>query len=159
MQKAIPHSCFYLSRSLYKFVNPAQPICMKKLQNFMVCGLTGWCMEILFTSTGSMYRHDRRLLGQTSLWMFPIYGMAAVIAPVSRRLTSCPILLRGAIYSIGIFTGEYVSGSFLKKHKMCPWDYSKAKANINGIIRLDYAPLWMFAGLAFEKILAVTDPH
>ena len=81
----------------------------------MVCGLTGWCMEILFTSTGSMYRHDRRLLGQTSLWMFPIYGMAAVIAPVSRRLTSCPILLRGAIYSIGIFTGEYVSGGFLKK--------------------------------------------
>ena len=125
----------------------------------MVCGLTGWCMEILFTSTGSMYRHDRRLLGQTSLWMFPIYGMAAVIAPVSRRLTSCPILLRGAIYSIGIFTGEYVSGSFLKKHKMCPWDYSKAKANINGIIRLDYAPLWMFAGLAFEKILAVADHH
>ncbi len=132
---------------------------MKKLQNFMICGLTGWCMEILFTSTGSIWKHDKRLMGQTSLWMFPIYGMASVIAPVSRHLTSCPTLLRGAIYSIGIFTGEYVSGSFLKKHKMCPWDYSKAKANIHGIIRLDYAPLWMFAGLAFEKILAVADHH
>lgn len=114
-------------------------------------------MEILFTSTGSMWHRDRRLMGQTSLWMFPIYGMAAVIEPVSRHLKRCPLLLRGAIYSAGIFTGEYVSGSFLKKHKMCPWDYSKAKANINGIIRLDYAPLWMFAGLTFEKILTISN--
>lgn len=114
-------------------------------------------MEILFTSTGCIARHDKRMMGQTSLWMFPIYGMAAVIEPVSRRLASCPTLLRGAIYSIGIFTGEYLSGSFLKKHKMCPWDYSKAKANINGLIRLDYAPLWMFAGLTFEKILTISN--
>lgn len=114
-------------------------------------------MEILFTSTGSIWKRDKRLLGQTSLWMFPIYGMAAAIGPISRRLASFPALIRGAIYSVGIFTGEYVSGSFLKKYKMCPWDYSKAKANINGIIRLDYAPLWMFAGLAFEKILTISD--
>ncbi len=114
-------------------------------------------MEILFTSTGSIWHKDRRLLGQTSLWMFPIYGMAAIIGPVSGLLKRCPALLRGAIYSVGIFTGEYVSGSFLKKHKMCPWDYSRAKANINGVIRLDYAPLWMFAGLAFEKILIIAN--
>ncbi len=149
---------FSFSTFLNKSHHPGHPIFMRRIQNFMICGLTGWCMEILFTSTGSIWKHDRRMMGQTSLWMFPIYGMAAVIAPVSRRLTSCPVLLRGAIYSVGILTGEYVSGSFLKKHRMCPWDYSKAKANINGIIRLDYAPLWMFAGLAFEKILSIADP-
>ena len=132
---------------------------MRRLQNFFICGLTGWCMEILFTSAGCIFKRDRRLMGQTSLWMFPIYGMAAVIAPVSRHLSSCPLLLRGAIYSAGIFTGEYVSGSFLKKHQMCPWAYSRAKMNINGVIRLDYAPLWMFAGLAFEKILDAASPH
>ncbi len=130
---------------------------MKRLHNFFICGLTGWCMEILFTSTGSMWKRDRRLMGQTSLWMFPIYGMAAIIGPVSCRLKKCPLLVRGAIYSAGIFTGEYVSSSFLKKYKMCPWDYSRAKANIGGVIRLDYAPLWMFAGLAFEKILNITN--
>ena len=43
-------------------------------RNFLICGLTGWCMEILFTSAGSLARHDGRLIGQTSLWMFPIYG-------------------------------------------------------------------------------------
>ena len=99
-------------------------------KNFFVCGLTGWCMEILFTSTGSFLKQDKRLIGRTSVWMFPIYGTAAVIAPF-----------------------EYISGTFLKRHGMCPWDYSHAKTNIDGVIRLDYAPLWMAAGLLFERIL------
>lgn len=110
-------------------------------------------MEILFTSAGAIRKKDLTLVGQTSLWMFPIYGMASVISPISHHLKKCPALLRGAIYSVGIFTGEYVSGSFLKKHKMCPWDYSRAKSNVNGVIRLDFAPLWMFAGLTFEKVM------
>lgn len=106
---------------------------------------------------GAIRNRDKKLMAQTSLWMFPIYGMAAVIKPISSHLTKVPMLARGAIYSVGILTGEYVSGSLLKKHKMCPWDYSRAKANINGVIRLDYAPLWMFAGLTFEKILNITN--
>ena len=96
-------------------------------------------MEILFTSAGSLARHDGRLIGQTSLWMFPIYGMAA--------------LLRGSIYTVGIFSFEYLSGSLLRRHHFCPWDYSSARANVNGLIRLDYAPFWLGAGLLFERIL------
>ena len=110
-------------------------------------------MEIVFTSAGSLLKHDKRLIGQTSLWMFPIYGMAAVIAPVFKLLHEKPILLRGSIYALGIFSFEYLSGSLLKKHELCPWDYSDAKANIDGVIRLDYAPFWMLAGLLFERIL------
>ena len=63
------------------------------------------------------------------------------------------LLARGGIYSAAILTGEFISGSLLKKHDCCPWDYSHAKFNIRGIIRLDYAPLWMGAGLLFEQIL------
>ena len=85
--------------------------------------------------------------------MFPIYGMAAVIAPVFKLLREKPILLRGSIYALGIFSFEYLIGSLLKKHELCPWDYSDAKANIDGVIRLDYAPFWMLAGLLFERIL------
>ena len=99
-------------------------------KNFFVCGLTGWCMEILFTSTGSFLKQDKRLIGRTSVWMFPIYGTAAVIAPLYHSIKNLPALLRG-----------------------CPWDYSHAKTNIDGVIRLDYAPLWMAAGLLFERIL------
>lgn len=126
-------------------------------RNFFICGLTGWCMEILFTSAGSLLKKDGRLIGQTSVWMFPIYGMAVCIRPVYRFIKWMPTFFRGLIYSIGIFSFEYVSGSFLKKHKVCPWDYSDAKANIDGVIRLDYAPFWMAAGLLFERILVWAD--
>ncbi len=126
-------------------------------RNFLICGLTGWCMEILFTSVGCFFRKDPRLIGQTSVWMFPIYGMAVCIRPVYRLIRRLPTLVRGAIYSVGIFSFEYLSGSFLKKKGLCPWDYSDAAANIDGVIRLDYAPFWMAAGLLFERILTRRD--
>lgn len=122
-------------------------------RNFLVCGLTGWCMEILFTSFKSLCRRNHKLLGQTSLWMFPIYGCAALIKPLYSLIGRLPAAVRGGIYSVGIFTTEYISGCMLKKHGCCPWDYSRAKFNIRGVIRLDYAPLWMGAGLLFERIL------
>lgn len=122
-------------------------------KNFCICGLTGWCMEILFTSAGSLLKHDKRMIGQTSLWMFPIYGMAAVISPLYKLIKKKPVFMRGSIYTLGIFSFEYLSGTLLKKYHLCPWDYSDAKTNVNGVIRLDYAPLWLAAGLLFERIL------
>lgn len=119
----------------------------------MICGLTGWCIEIMFTSLEGLKKKDYTLSGKTSIWMFPIYGMAVLIRPVYRLIEKLPTLLRGAIYSAGILSCEYLSGAFLKKHHLCPWDYSKAKANIKGIVRLDYAPLWMMVGLLYERIL------
>ena len=122
-------------------------------KNFLICGLTGWCMEIIFTSLGAFQKNDLRLIGQTSLWMFPIYGLAALINPVYKQIKKLPLFLRGIIYSIGIFTCEYLSGSLLKKLNLCPWDYSSSPTNINGVIRLDYAPFWILAGLLFEHIV------
>ena len=131
---------------------------LKFFKNFFVCGLLGWCMECFWTGMNAIRTHkDKTLRCQTSVWMFPIYGMAVVIRPVYKVIKKLPALFRGGIYSLGIFSFEYLSGSLLKKHHMCPWDYSDAAANINGIIRLDYAPLWMLAGLLFERILCISD--
>ena len=110
-------------------------------------------MEIIYTSFGALRKKDMTLTGNTSIWMFPIYGMASIIGELYPVLKKLPTLLRSGIYGIGILTVEYLSGSALKKKGFCPWDYSDAKLNINGIIRLDYLPLWMGAGLIFEKIL------
>ena len=129
---------------------------MKK--NFFICGLTGWCMEIIFTSLHSLQRKDYRMMGQTSVWMFPIYGLAAFIAPIYHFIRKLPLLFRGGIYTIAIFGCEYASGCLLKHLHICPWDYSKAKLNIRGVIRLDYAPFWMIAGLIFEKLLKCNEP-
>ena len=126
-------------------------------RNFCICGLTGWCMEIIFTSVGSFMHRDKRLIGRTSIWMFPIYGMAALIEPVYKKIKGKSALFRSFVYSLGIFSFEYLSGSLLRKHHMCPWDYSSEKNNVNGLIRLDYAPVWMLAGLLFERILVRAD--
>ena len=58
--------------------------CKNIFYNFFRCGITGWCMEICFTALGALPGKNRELTGHTSLWMFPIYGCAAFLAPVSR---------------------------------------------------------------------------
>lgn len=122
--------------------------------NFIKCGMIGWAMELFFSSMDALTRSsDRRLIGRTSLLMFPIYGAASVMKPLAEKLSRKPVLLRGGIYTGLIYAGEYASGKFLKKRDMCPWDYSDAKYNIDGVIRLDYAPVWFTLGLVFEKCL------
>ena len=85
--------------------------------------------------------------------MFPIYGMAAFIKPISHLLSKKNVLFRGSIYTVLIFAIEFITGNALKKKEMCPWDYSKSRYNIKGLIRLDYAPAWFAVGLLYEKIL------
>lgn len=124
------------------------------LKNFARCGAFGWCMECFWTGLDAIrQKKDKTLRCQTSVWMFPIYGMAALFEPVSWLLKGKSALLRGFIYTLLIYTGEFLSGTVLKKHKSCPWDYSRAKLNYKGLIRLDYAPAWFISGLIFEKIL------
>lgn len=126
-------------------------ISMKK--NFILCGLTGWCMEVLWTGIGSVMARDPKLTCRTSMLMFPIYGMASLLTPLCRQLSGKNIFLRGGVYTICIFAAEYAAGAVLKKHHRCPWDYSKKPANINGLITFSYTPLWFCAGLFFEKLL------
>lgn len=126
------------------------------LRNFLRCGLTGWCMEIIFTAMDSLRRRDLKLKGTTSIWMFPIYGCAAFLAPISRILRNKPFWVRGISYMSLIFSAEYLSGSLLRRHALCPWDYARSRFHVNRLIRLDFAPFWFGAGLLFERILL---PH
>lgn len=123
------------------------------MKKFIQCGITGWCLEIMFTGIHSLLVRDKKLMGQTSLWMFPIYGCAVIFSPMSKILKNRSVLCRGIHYMLTIFAAEYSFGYILKKLGRCPWDYSKARFNINGLIRLDFAPCWFGAGLLFEKIL------
>lgn len=134
-------------------------------KNFLKCGVAGWCLEVLFTSTESILAHDWRLMGRTSLLMFPIYGMGALLAPIGgavdrwlsvqpgETLTSRDRMMRhGMLYMVLIFIMEYISGAWLKARGICPWDYTGRYSSINGLIRLDFAPLWFMTGLLFEQI-------
>ena len=120
---------------------------------FIICGTLGWCLEIIFTALHSLRKRDMTLKGTTSLWMFPIYGCGCLLAPLFRLLRTLPGLLRGSIYAGLILTGEYLSGSLLKRKDMCPWDYGRSRWNVGRIIRLDYFPCWIVTGLLMEAAL------
>lgn len=155
-------------------------------QNFLKCGVAGWCLEVIFTSVESIMARDWRLMGKTSLLMFPIYGMGALLGPIGKGIDRWigdegnsskivfqrenkgtkalaladiravemrdKVIRHGMLYMVLIFMVEYASGFWLKAHGMCPWDYSGRHSNINGLIRLDFAPLWFGTGLLFEQI-------
>lgn len=139
--------------------------------NFIRCGIAGWCLEVMFTSVDSIMAGDWRLIGRTSLIMFPIYGMGAFLLPISRVmdrfLTGLPgfsdagrdrisqpakIIRHGLIYMVLIFIAEYVTGIWLTSLGICPWDYSQWPDNVGGVIRLKFAPLWFGTGLLFEYL-------
>ena len=168
---------FFQITFAYKIPPPGNIISMKiiteiktAVQNFLKCGVTGWCLEVMFTSVESIAAGDWRLMGKTSLLMFPIYGLGALLGPIGKGVdgwlgdgggrTDDPGMLpardrairHGMIYMVLIFAVEYASGMWLRSHGMCPWDYSGRHSNINGLIRLDFAPLWFGTGLLFEQI-------
>lgn len=124
------------------------------IKNFLKCGLTGWCLEIIFTALHSLQKRDLKLMGHTSLWMFPIYGSACLLMPVFQLLRNIPVILRGSIYALCIFAGEYLTGQFLGKRKLCPWNYERSRWHIKKVVRLDYFPNWFLAGLLFERLLS-----
>ena len=77
------------------------------IKKFLTCGVVGWCLEIIFTAACTMKKHDIRLKGNTSLWMFPIYGMAAVIGPLSTKLKNRNMALpKEACLPVGLFGGS-----------------------------------------------------
>lgn len=125
-------------------------------KRFVRCGAAGWIWECAWSGLWSLLHNDYLLTCRTSLWMFPIYGLACLVCPIYNRIKKRNILVRSFVYAIVIFIGEYMTGSILRRHSVCPWNYDQARFNINGVIRLDYLPAWMIAGLMFEHIVMNT---
>ena len=120
-------------------------------------GVLGWAMEIGFTAVSQQLdgTGDRRLQGHTYLWMLPLYGMsAALFEPIHGRVRRRRAPVRGAAYASGFIAAEYASGWALRRVTgVCPWDYTgRSRFVVDGVTRLDYAPLWALVGLGMERI-------
>lgn len=121
-------------------------------KRFVIYGMIGLCMEIFWTGLGSLINGNLRLIGQSNIWMFFIYGMAVFLEPIHILLNDWPVLLRGGVYTLLIFITEYFTGWLLQLCiGICPWFYVDS-FNINGLITLSYIPIWFIVGLSFEKL-------
>ena len=123
----------------------------------MRCGTIGCCIENICNACNYNRQRNWSLKGVTGLWMVPIYGLAYFSLPIYKLIKKQCCFVRGCIYTIGIFTIEFISGFYLKSKKICPWSYQKSGLNINGVIRLDYAPFWFIESMFYETILRKLD--
>jgi uncharacterized membrane protein len=133
------------------------------LARFFVYGLIGWAAEIVWTAVsdagaaiaaGRATSETWRLVGTTYLWMLPIYGFGGLaFEAVHACVRRWPAWARGALYVVGIFAVEAATGALLRACVgRCPWDYGDARFAVAGLIRLDYAPLWLRFGLGLERV-------
>lgn len=123
---------------------------MKTLKRFIIYGITGLLVEVIYTGLASLLRGDLSMSGFTFLVMLPIYGLFVFLEPFHNLLRPIPWLLRGLIYLVLIWTTEYFCGEILASVLgTCPWCYGDF-LNINGYITLRMAPEWFLLGLGFE---------
>lgn len=124
---------------------------------FVIYGLLGWCVEVVWTAVSERLRgqqRDWRLLGHTSLWMFPLYGLLAPLyEPAHDFLQPWHWFMRGVVYALGIWAVEYASGWLLRRLTgKCPWDYSYLRGHLHGLIAWEFGPVWFAFGLALEPV-------
>lgn len=128
------------------------------LGKFIAYGLVGWCIECCFTSVMDLASGagDLRLKGYSYLWMHPIWGVGLLLGEHLLGLMQRAGLgrvTRAFVAMAVCFTVEYVSGALLVAAiGRCPWDYSVSPWNVNGLIRLDYAPFWLLGGWIYEPL-------
>ncbi len=98
----------------------------------------------------------KTLYGQCSLWMFPVYGLCAIL--LLERIYkfsvkfNLNIFIRGILYAIAITLFEFVSGFilyWLTGYKI--WYYSDA-ANLLQMTSLFLFGVWFVTGLFVELI-------
>lgn len=121
---------------------------LKAGERFLVYGLTGWAIDSFYVWLHTGRRRPSSLLN------VPVYGLAQpLFEPLHDRLRDRPLPVRGSAYGLGILGVEYVSGRVLRRLLgQPPWDYSAARFGIDGLVRLDYLPLWALFGLGLERL-------
>jgi uncharacterized membrane protein len=131
------------------------------LERILIYGLAGWCIEVTFTALCAQLSGtgDARLVGQTYLWMHPIWAMGFLFVELAGsrlRERGLPWWARGLAYAAGAFVIEYGTGFVLRAvFGRAPWDYSGAALAVDGLIRLDYGPGWAMCGLTGERIIGL----
>ena len=125
---------------------------------FLFYGGLGWSAEIVWTALTRRFsgRVDNWLLiGETSLWAFPLYGSIVLFyEPLHNWLRPQFILVRAGVYLLGFWALEYLGGWLVWKITGDkPWDYSQSRwGSPSGLIRWNFLLVWPLVGLALEPL-------
>jgi hypothetical protein len=120
----------------------------------VVLSCVGVAGEVAFTAVTT--RQDKRLMGYTYLWMFPVYltlypGFAFLLPRVGHLHWGA----RGALYGALIILGELLFGLLLKAALgEAPWEphYKGKPRVVEGVANLDFFPAWAAGALFYERV-------
>jgi hypothetical protein len=114
----------------------------------------GVAAEVAFTAFTSDKR-DRRLIGHSYVWMFPVYALLYpgfhLILPL---VGAWAWPLRAALYAAIIMACELLTGLALRGALgEAPWEpeYRGKRWAVLNLVRLDFFPAWAAGALAFER--------
>ncbi|WP_338031809.1 putative ABC transporter permease [Desulfosporosinus fructosivorans] len=137
---------------MYLLVSYNHTKAMKTFKRFLIYGILGLILEVIYTGLASLLKGDFRMQGFTFLVMMPIYGLSIFLEPLHNYLRPFPWWTRGLVYLATIWMIEYSSGVILAEALGdCPWQYCD-RLSISGYITLRMAPEWFLAGLGFEVL-------
>jgi uncharacterized membrane protein len=128
----------------------------EKVFSFILYGGLGVTTEVFFTAIVNLIDagnfDDLSLKGQSYIWMFPIYGLTAILFPIGfDLLKGLNRVIRYFIYGAVILFVELITGFLLEQFTgRCPWEYQTGW-HFGGYIRFDYLPLWMCFGAMLEE--------
>lgn len=122
-------------------------------------GVHGVFVEVVFTAIWEVVAGENpRLMGQSSLWSFLIYGLGTLFgAELMREMMLArrvPLWARCLLYVPMIYFWEFVTGAILRVFGACPWDYSHFDYDVMGLITMEYAPFWLMGGVYFEFLMS-----
>lgn len=123
--------------------------------------LSSWHAKGFADTAPAIPRRDSRAMGYTFLWMIPIYATLVLVEPLYNLMQGAPLFVRGFVYMMAIWIGEYMTGAAIKKtFGVCPWDYSYSRFSLHGYIRWDFGPFWYFWSFLLEwyshKLVLIT---
>ncbi|OAF68779.1 Transmembrane protein [Intoshia linei] len=125
---------------------------------FYLYAVNGILLEVIYTSLWELYFHGNvKLIGITSIYAIFIYGLSGMANEKLHTImksSNIAIPIRGVVYTVWTIFWEFLCGNILEYFGACPWNYSSyTKYHINGLVALEYAPLWFTVCLLWEQLL------
>ena len=126
-----------------------------EINHLLFWGMFGLCCEIIFTAMVNLFSKKRyNLIGHTSIWMFPIYGIGLTYGFSLIQYIVSNDFIRYLSYPLWIWLVEILIGYPASKAGVRIWDYRYLSDDKHwkGIISFVHFPIWIFFGFLVEFV-------
>ncbi|XP_061651373.1 transmembrane protein 229b isoform X3 [Phyllopteryx taeniolatus] len=149
-----PESSSRVAMTTMSILAPPPPL--SALSRWYLYAIHGFVCEVMFTACWDFALHRNwKLPGVTSVWALLIYGtcILAIERLFLRLRDRFNVGIRCLIYTLWMYAWELSTGLLLRRLGACPWDYSKFRYNLMGLVTAEYIVPWFCAAYLVERLV------